>query len=221
MTLYMPPMLSKRRVITKYNPDTSRIFGNKKADTQFQSHYSATHTGERKPPLEKRPPSTNRHHKPHPEKVGFLEQDCRLLHQPICHVATKIEVKEAEENHWWPSRTSDEPLKKHEYSYSTTNRSDYGDKQSHRYQQQISRHGSNPNSRPANGIVPVTHLPPENGPRLLVEKISYNHQYNARAKPTEPIRGKLHGSLVWDTLYPVNCDDGASDGSSMPPAVSP
>ncbi|PIK36909.1 hypothetical protein BSL78_26264 [Apostichopus japonicus] len=52
------------------------------------------------------------------------------------------------------------------------------------------------------GAVPVTHLPSERGPRLLVEHISYQHQYNSRQSPSLPTRGKLHGSFVWDVLHP-------------------
>ncbi|XP_033106640.1 uncharacterized protein C2orf73 homolog [Anneissia japonica] len=124
--------------------------------------------------------------------------------------------------HWWPSRTSEEPLKKTEYSDNTTNRSEYCRIPREKWPQHTTRHGSNPNYTPALGIVPVNHLPAENGPRLLVERISYSHQYDSRTKPNEPIRGKLHGSLVWDTLYPVTNLNGANDdGSSMPPAASP
>ena len=44
------------------------------------------------------------------------------------------------------------------------------------------------------GIVPVTELPASH---IKTERISFKHQFDARNNMRQ--RGKLHGSLVWDT----------------------
>jgi len=213
MTLYMPPLATKKRGgEQKSDPDTKRVFGNYEENLPVaQSHYSNTHSNvlSRKfSPVKSRILSPARQHNPHPSQVGFLLQDCRLIHEPICDV--KPQTKEAdadpESKMWWKWQVGgDEATPKRtmpKYSYNSSNRDEY--RKPERPQLGQTRHGNNPASCASTGIVPVTSLPSERGPRLLVEHISYNHQYNSRTNPSQPIRGKKHGSFVWDCFHPVS-----------------
>ena len=37
----------------------------------------------------------------------------------------------------------------------------------------------------------------------VVEKISYEHQFNSRLDPSHPIRGRRHGSFIWKVVSDV------------------
>jgi hypothetical protein len=221
MTLYMPPLSTKKRGgEQKETQATTRVFGNYDATLpSVQSHYRSIHgKGSARPkgsPAKSRVLSPARLHKPHPAQVGFLLQDCRLMHEPICDVqsqtkATTATEADAEADKWWkwtPSRDSTSggaaARPKPKYSYHSSNRDDY--RKPEKPQAGQTRHGSNPASgNLSHGIVPVTSLASAKGPRLLVEHISYDHQYNSRTNPSQPIRGKKHGSFVWDCLHPVS-----------------
>ncbi|XP_029449302.1 uncharacterized protein C2orf73 homolog isoform X2 [Rhinatrema bivittatum] len=41
-------------------------------------------------------------------------------------------------------------------------------------------------------------------PKILQEQISFQHQYDSRTSPNEPIRGKRHGAFVWTEIKPVS-----------------
>lgn len=200
----MPPLATKKGVDDRpSNFDSRRVFSNydDKLGTAAKSHNQSTHSAQKHPKGAKSriigPPCQNN---PHPADVGFLRQDCKVLHEPICHVKTKVNIYGENDKHWWPSRTSEDPHKVPKYSQNSTNRADY---------KQWSgitsdgRHGNNPHKTATSGIVPVNHLPAQNGPRLIVERISYQHGYDSRKSPNQPQRGKLHGNFVWDVLHPV------------------
>lgn len=71
----------------------------------------------------------------------------RWLNEPFCYVAT--ESTDAEQTNWWPSRTSDQPLKEPPKTTNTVQRSDF--KRSAPAEGNT-RHGSNPFTIPAKGI---------------------------------------------------------------------
>ncbi|XP_022086113.1 uncharacterized protein C2orf73 homolog [Acanthaster planci] len=214
MTLYMPPLATKKRGgMQKSCPDTKRVFGNYEENLpSAQSHYSTIHSnvpaGGKFKLAEPHPRSPTRQHNPHPSQVGFLLQDCRLLHEPICDVKPrpKAASPDTESNMWWKWRagSGEETVERSvpKYSYNSTNRDEL--RKPEKPQQGQTRHGSNPGSHAATGIVPVTSLQSQRGPRLLVEHISYDHQYNSRTNPSHPIRGKRHGTFVWDCLHPTS-----------------
>ncbi|XP_038073924.1 uncharacterized protein C2orf73 homolog [Patiria miniata] len=213
MTLYMPPLSTKKRGgEQKSDPGTKRVFGNYEENLPAaQSHYSTIHSnvlaGSKFSPAKSRILSPARLHKPHPSQVGFLLQDCRLMHEPICDVKPQSKAVSAdpEGNMWWKWQVGNGEVVKRtppKYSYHSTNRDQFRTPEKPQLGQ--TRHGSNPGTYASSGIVPVTRLPSEKGPRLLVEHISYDHQYNSRTNPSEPIRGKKHGSIVWDCLHPVS-----------------
>ncbi|XP_071791255.1 ciliary microtubule inner protein 6-like [Asterias amurensis] len=210
MTLYMPPLSTKKRGgEQKTDSDTKRVFGNYEENLPAsKSHYSTTHSNipsRRFSPAKSRTLSPTRQHNPHPSQVGFLMQDCRLLNAPICDV--KPQAKEATQDPsgdmWWKWKEGQGEVKKvvPKYSYNSTNRDQF--RTPEKAQSGQTRHGSNPSTH-TSGIVPITSLPSEKGPRLLVEHISYQHQYDSRTNPSQPIRGKKHGSFVWDCFHPVS-----------------
>ncbi|XP_078000650.1 uncharacterized protein LOC144453251 [Glandiceps talaboti] len=203
MTLYMPPMSRKKKIDDHYDPDSRRVFNtdSEGSSPTGETHYSSTHHGKQRKQWHMRPLSPDRNNRPHPGDVGFLRQNVALLNEPICYVDTKGTRRE--QSDWWPSRTSSEPMKKPTYSKASTMRSDYeySDKSK---SAGLTRHGCNPHTDAAHGIVPINGLYPKKGPRLLVEHISYEHQYDSRNSANNPVRGKRHGSFVWDILHPVN-----------------
>ena len=80
----------------------------------------------------------------------------------------------------------------------STSRSDYA--QTSSSQRKQTRFGCNPNkSKVAMGIVPECSAPVllHSADHKNSEKISYEHQYNSRLDPNEPVRGRRHGCFVW------------------------
>ncbi|XP_002735239.2 ciliary microtubule inner protein 6-like [Saccoglossus kowalevskii] len=191
MTLYMPPLSRKGRTDSRYDPDTRRVFNTDDTDTDVtgQTHYQNSLQGRQRKQQIVRPSSGTRKNNPHPRDVGFLRQDVALLNDPICHVQTR--ETDHEQPEWWPSRTSNEPLKKPPYTYDSTMRCDFKNKVDAN-NPGLTRHGCNPNIHAASGIVPINHLYPRRGPRLLVEHISYEHQYDSRGQTNNPVRGKYN-----------------------------
>lgn len=202
----MPPISKKKRVDCRFDPDTRRVFNIEEHDASDiltgQTHYQNVLQGrQRKGQPAKSVTDCDRINNPHPKHVSFLRQDVATLHQPICHVKTRLSTTKFQENDWWPSGASNEPLEKPQYSYDSTMRSNY----QHNVAEDtlgLTRHGCNPNVHPAHGIVPVNRLRSKRGPRLLVEHISYEHGYDSRSDPNNPARGKRHGSFVWDVMHP-------------------
>lgn len=140
----------------------------------------------------------------------------RLLNEPICVMAT--DTTDNKQSNWWPSRVSEEEMMKPNYTKTTTQRSDY---QHSAPANRNTRHGSNPFVIPTKGIsenlvinisleglnlllqfliyesiffisAPVNvPLRKDDPGRIVLERISYNHDYNARLERNEPIRGKV------------------------------
>ncbi|XP_071500066.1 ciliary microtubule inner protein 6-like [Diadema antillarum] len=220
MTTYMPPIKRKKRA-ANIPPaglnSTRRVFGNYDGDAQANgSHYATNFQGKRhssqpKPCVG----SSTRHNKPHPVGVGFLQQDCATLNQPICDVKTKVDPEDV---HWWPSRANQNTNTIPVYTKDTVSRGDFRKHADPPPRQ--TRHGSNPNKVAAQGPVPITNLPNPTGPRLLVEHISYEHGYDSRKADNQPQRGKLRGSFVWDVLHPMaKADSTASNAQTFAPVA--
>lgn len=190
-------MARKKRVSGHYNPDSKRIFDVNVSDESIgDSMLNKLHTERKNPPPPPHPREPERRNCPHPWHSRFLRHNVRWLNEPFCYVAT--ESTDAEQTDWWPSRTSDEPLKEPPKSINTVQRSDF---QRSAQSQGNTRHGSNPFTIPAKGILPVNE-PKRAGDAgdSLLESISFKHGYNSRLERNEPIRGKLHGSFVWNQL---------------------
>ena len=86
--------------------------------------------------------------KPHPGNCGFLRNNVRLLNEPICSVFTS--TTHNEQNMWWPSRTSKEPLDVPPKTTDTIYRGDF-QFDGERTSAKATRHSSNPNKDPALG----------------------------------------------------------------------
>ena len=54
-----------------------------------------------------------------------------------------------------------------------------------------------------NGIIPQAALTTGCKMPKVVEKISYEHQFNSRLDPGHPIRGRRHGSFIWKVVSDV------------------
>ncbi|KAK3092228.1 hypothetical protein FSP39_000052 [Pinctada imbricata] len=216
MTLYMPPLQKKKRVPSRYNPDSFRVIS-QDAET---THPKYNPVPDYRPPTPERertgvilPDIYNRNtqvmpktqpdfraNKPHPGSCGFLRHNVRGLNEPICSVFTRD--THVEQNQWWPSRTSNDPLDEPPKTKDTTYRGDfmkdeYGDL--HR----TTRHESNLNREAALGAVPVNFLRNKDGSqRVYKETKSYEHDYNCRSATNYPIRGRRVGSFVYDEMNP-------------------
>lgn len=90
----------------------------------------------------------HRKNRPNPNHCGFLRQNVSLLCEPVCDVYT--DNSHHEQWSWWPSRTSNTPVKKSEHTLDTTVREDF------QYRGADvpgnTRHISNPNVTAAHGI---------------------------------------------------------------------
>lgn len=219
----MPPLCRKKKVLERYNPDTFRVIS-QHAEEEHPKHdfeevnkpsewrriwlenqgLALPDIYNKKTEVLPKPVPDYRVHRPHPGSCGFLRHNVRLLNEPICSVYT--ELTRDEQNQWWPSRVSNEPLQVPPRTNDTIYRGDFVERER---TAEITfgslRHTSNPNKEPALGTVPVNFLRPKSGKqRFFKEKISYEHQYNSRNNPNYPIRGKRHGSFVWDQMTKEN-----------------
>lgn len=213
--LFMGPMARKKRTHLNTGPNSYRVISSEaesiptiRASYESEPSYfppivspSKTNTSAFGQPLY--PKQEHRKNRPNPNHVGFLRQDVRLLNEPVCDVYTASSEKE--QYKWWPSRTSKEPLKIPPHTLDSTVREDY------QYRggsmRRNTRHGSNTDIKSALGSVPVNHLREPNGEqRVWKEGLSYEHQYNCRLDPSYPIRGKRHGSFVWDRFSSEEVD---------------
>ncbi|XP_061174240.1 uncharacterized protein C2orf73 homolog isoform X2 [Saccostrea echinata] len=216
MTLYMPPLQRKKRVPSRYNPDSFRVISNDAersreryagipdyrppSPERFKKGISLPNIYSRDTQVLPKALPDFRVHNPHPRSCGFLRHDVRLLNEPICSVYTSH--THDEQNMWWPSRTSDEPLQVPPKTKDTIYRSDYM-KEHKEPLHRTTRHESNTKREPALGPVPVNFLTKRDGTqRIFQEKKSYEHDYNSRKDPNYPIRGKRLGSFVWDEMSP-------------------
>ncbi|OWF35737.1 uncharacterized protein C2orf73 homolog isoform X2 [Mizuhopecten yessoensis] len=217
MTMYMPPIARKKRVSGHYDPDSFRVISGdaeemhpKFVTTSIEDHADfrrETPAGGLTLPniynrqtevLPKSVPDY-RVNRPHPGSCGFLRHNVRVLNEPVCSVYTAS--SHDEQNLWWPSRTSNEPLNVPPKTKDTVYRGDYMQDGDRIQSSGSTRHSANLHRDPALGTVPVNFLPARNdNKRFFKEKISYEHQYNSRLNPNYPTRAKRHGSFVWDQM---------------------
>ncbi|XP_060077540.1 uncharacterized protein LOC132557072 [Ylistrum balloti] len=217
MTLYMPPIARKKRVSGRYNPDSFRVisgdaeelhpkFTTTSSDTTSDFRRETPAGGLTLPNIYNRqtdvlPRSVPdyRVNRPHPGSCGFLRHNVRVLNEPVCSVYTAS--SHDEQNLWWPSRTSNEPLDVPPITKDTVYRGDFMQDGDRVQSSGSTRHSANVHREPALGTVPVNFLPArDQNKRFFKEKISYEHQYNSRLDPNYPIRAKRHGSFVWEQM---------------------
>ncbi|KAL5008378.1 hypothetical protein ScPMuIL_013959 [Solemya velum] len=222
MAIYMPPIARKKRVSTRYNPDTFRVISVEAEDShpiqwppvqgqrELPSNPILTNPDwnsvKGKPQVLPHPVDDYRGNRPHPTGCGFLRHNVALLNEPVCTVHTNS--THIKQDQWWPSRTSNEPLKVPPYAKDTIYREDFHVDKERSSITGFSRHSSNPNKEAVLGVVPVNFLRPRDGSkRLYNEKISFEHLYNCRTDPNYPVRAKRHGSFVWQNISPQKAEE--------------
>ena len=103
---------------------------------------------------------------------------------------------------WWPDEVPEQQTKIPEHSSDSTSRTDYPPPPIPH--DRITRYSSNL----AMQVTPagIFHQEPHKSgvctPKI-VEKISYEHQFNSRLDPSHPVRGRRHGSFIWKVISDV------------------
>lgn len=139
--------------------------------------------------------------KPHPTNVTFLRQNPRFICEPICYVKTTVDSPVAYPA-WWSDESPEKPAKVPKRSFDSTSRTDYRPPPFHH--DRITPYSSNLAMQvtPA-GIIPQGAHKSGAKTSRVVEKISYEHQFNSRLDPSHPIRGRRHGSFIWKVITDV------------------
>lgn len=101
---------------------------------------------------------------------------------------------------WWPNEIKEQPVIKPQYTFHSTSRADY---------RNFSLDSPRCASYSRHEVLTQKAPKPEGNIRILpgcssaqaipnvLEKISYEHQFNSRLDPSHPIRGRRHGCFVW------------------------
>ena len=199
---------SKRKYIVFYfifSQDTSRVFADLQGDySPNKTSYDAHYTGCALQSSSQQSATAEPNNKPHPMNVTFLRKNPRFICEPICCVKTSVNSQERHPS-WWPEELPEKSSKVPQHSFDSTARSDYRHPP-FPYERSLMHSGSLPmHSNPAtNGIIPQAVLT-KTGCKTpkVVEKISYEHQFNSRLDPSHPTRGRRHGSFIWKVVSDV------------------
>ena len=121
-----------------------------------------------------------------------MRSNAHQLNEPIPFITT--DNTENSTNIWW--KHSEEPVvyNKNNYSLEPTNKIRQKRRQSLTTFPKIERPSAH---KPPSSTWILNHHQANQGLKDTVEHISYRQTYNSRTMPTEPARGKLHGSFVW------------------------
>jgi len=228
MTVFMPPIQRKKKVVEKYSPDSFRVISELAVSDHPKfnpRHYTASF--EPRTPTPKASQFNNnafceaplgkvikntrvlpqilpdyRQHKPQTKSCHFLDKNVKFFNEPICHVYT-AGVGE-DRDRWWPARANPGTLAVPPYTEDTHYRKDYNYRRGER-PFGSGRHAANVNREAARGVVPVNHLREKDGSqRFYKEGLSYEHIYNCRDDANYPIRGKRQGAFVWNRMDPLS-----------------
>lgn len=213
---------SKKRVPSAYTPNSYRIFDYKISDIQSSrsvpnlrdvhninhprtqtsnepdhGYYGAFGDQLKDKPgyIPKHPREATRRNCPHPQSARFLRSNVFKLNKPIPHIAT--DNTDSDQNTWW-EHSRDGIDTGHEIATTLEQT-----KNMKRKKQAITLNKSYTLPKIVRATAPdnspwiLNHVAANKGLKDTVEHISYQHQYNSRLHPSEPIRGKLHGSFVW------------------------
>ena len=142
--------------------------------------------------------------KPHPTNVTFLRQNPRFICEPICYVKTAVDSPVTCPS-WWPEELPEKTTKVPQHSFDSTARSDY--RPPPLPHERLTRYSSNlamqATSAATGTVTQVVHKTGSKVPKV-VEKISYEHQFNSRLDPSQPIRGRRHGSFIWKVVSDID-----------------
>lgn len=197
-SIYLPPIARKKKVDGHPRHDTSRVFADLQSNnlpgkTSYDAHYTG-HTLNLSPQQQ----SMLTGHKPHPTNVTFLRQNPRFICEPVCYAKTNMESPVTYPA-WWPDEVPDKPSKIPKHSFDSTSRTDYcPPPPTH---DRITQYSSNLATQV--GIIPQGSQTSGSRTPRVIEKISYEHQFNSRLNPSHPIRGRRHGSFIWKAFSDV------------------
>ncbi|PFX25518.1 uncharacterized protein C2orf73 homolog [Stylophora pistillata] len=203
-SIYLPPIARKKKVDGYPRHDTSRVFADLQVNhSPGQTSYGAHYIGHAilSPRQNKISVPNN---KPHPAKVTFLRQNPRFICEPICYVKTTVDSPVTYPS-WWPEELPEKSTSIPQKSFDSTARSDY--RPPPLFHERVTRYSSNLALQlvpaGASGILPQA--ADKTGPTTpkVVEKISYEHQFNSRLDPSQPIRGRRHGSFIWKVVSDI------------------
>lgn len=127
-----------------FSPDTKRIFG-RAEEPLHGGNQKITRSEDQIRSREQKTEVTSHR----PQGVGFLIQNCRTLHEPVCTIQTKGRDLN-QESKWWPTSSAQAPnSQKPKYSQNTTSRGDYV---RHTHVSPLAtRHSSNPHNYASKG----------------------------------------------------------------------
>ena len=133
--------------------------------------------------------------------MTFLRQNPRFICEPICYVKTSVDSP-VKYPSWWPEELPEKSTRIPQKSFDSTARSDY--RPPPFSPGKITRYNSNLALQVvpagASGILPQAAYKTGHTTPKVVEKISYEHQFNSRLDPSHPIRGRRHGSFIWKVV---------------------
>lgn len=186
-----------------FSQDTSRVFADLQGDyspgkTSYDAHYigHALHLSPQQNVM------SGPNNKPHPTNVTFLRQNPRFICEPICYVKTTVDSQVPSPS-WWPDELPEKTTMVPQYSLDSTARSDY--RAPPFPHERLTRYSSNL----AMQVTPTAAKPVPQGVHKTgskmpkVERISYEHQFNSRLDPSQPVRGRRHGSFIWKVVSDI------------------
>lgn len=209
---YIPTITRKKRVPSKYNPNTYRVVAYDENDEPTKYPEVSSDLREVDPlgvHVNNRPDmlfhsskvlpydlTDYRINKPQSKKCCFLRQNSRTLNEPVCFVYTKFQPI----GHWIAPQLP--PLRKTSPTYKsdTVFRKDFCGNKNEMYVTCTMSHGANVIQNTALNSFHVNNLQEKDV--NVNEKISYEHCYDSRNDPNYPLRGKRQGSFVWTKCLP-------------------
>lgn len=187
-------LTQKKRVPEQFHSNTFRIFNEKLPESLGRERYNHSYVFRRNSSLLDHQSSPNIHNIPQPYYAKCITTNVRTFNDPIYYMETE------NQGNWRQSAPDSKLQLPPPYSRDSTQRSDFTSlPQTHILN---TRYGANPNKSPASGIVPTAS--PNATPKVLLEKMSFIHQYDSRKWENEPIRGRRHGAFVWTEIRPTS-----------------
>lgn len=209
--IYLPPIARKKKVDGYPRQDSSRVFSDLQGSgSQSKTSYD-THFIGHSLLVSSRQSALTGQNKPHPTKVTFLRQNPRFICEPICHVETATDSPPTFPT-WWPNEIPEKPAKIPKHSFDSTSRTDYRPppllndrvmQYSSNLAMQVTPLGILPQGHQHTSISSQASQSSGADAPKVVEKISYEHQFNSRLDPSHPIRGRRHGSFIWKVASDV------------------
>ncbi|KAK6300194.1 hypothetical protein J4Q44_G00282920 [Coregonus suidteri] len=176
-----------------WSSNTYRIFDGKIPDRLDPDKVYKFHSYPKRDPKEY--DQLKIHNTPQMYNAKFIRTNVRFMNAPISHMETESTM--AEQCHWWPNTSYHDVSTQAPYRKDSTQRKDY---QAIQQTHALVRHGRNNNRVPASGIIPI--LSPIGSPKVLLEHMSFIHQYDSRKLQHQPYQGRRHGALVWSEAGP-------------------